>query len=152
DRAEDRHEHAQGEDGEGRLQRRRDPGEVEQEDRALEQHEEHDRAGTVGHAPGGDQQERDHQHGRGSRAIEEVLDHARSRTISPRRPFGLKMRIRMRIENAKMSLYSAPKAPPVSSDREEAAKASSSPSTSPPSIAPGTLPMPPRTAAVKALS
>ena len=74
------------------------------------------------------------------------------RTTSPRRPLGRKIRIRMRIENAKMSLYSAPKAPPVSSDRYEAAKASSSPSTSPPSIAPGMLPMPPSTAAVKALS
>jgi hypothetical protein len=31
--------------------------------------------------------------------------------------------MRIKIENAKMSLYSAPKAPPVSSDRYEAAKA-----------------------------
>jgi len=38
-----------------------------------------------------------------------------------------KIRIRIRIEKAKMSLYSAPKAPLVSSERYEAAKASSSP-------------------------
>ena len=51
-----------------------------------------------------------------------------------------------------MSLYSAPNAPPVSSDRYEAANASRSPSTSPPIMAPGILPMPPSTAAVKAFS
>ncbi len=50
-----------------------------------------------------------------------------------------------------MSLYSAPKAPPVSSDRYEAANASSTPRTRPPIIAPGMLPMPPSTAAVNAL-
>src|SRR5439155_18582794 len=77
--------------------------------------------------------------------------HARSRTISPRSPLGRKIRIRIRMENATMSLYSAPKAPPVSSDRYEAANASSSPRTRPPIIAPGMLPMPPSTAAVNAL-
>ena len=47
-----------------------------------------------------------------------------------------------------MSLYSAPKAPSVSSDMYDAANASRRPSTSPPTMAPGMLPMPPRTAAV----
>ena len=65
---------------------------------------------------------------------------------------GRKIRIRIRTEKAKMSLYSAPNAPPVSSERYEAANASRSPSTIPPTIAPGMLPIPPRTAAVNALS
>ena len=78
---------------------------------------------------------------------------ARSRTTSPSRPLGRKIRIRMRIEKARMSLYSAPKAPPVSSEqvggarRPRAARARGRRR-----IAPGMLPMPPSTAAVKAFS
>ena len=53
--------------------------------------------------------------------------------------------------NAKISLYSAPNAPPDSKDMYEAAKLSSSPSTTPPSMAPGMFPIPPSTAAVNAL-
>src|SRR5215831_13958688 len=66
-------------------------------------------------------EERDGDHGGGQRSIEDAPAHrghqARSLTTSPSSPLGRKIRIRMRIENAKMSLYSAPKAPPVSSDR-----------------------------------
>src|SRR5262249_15847645 len=119
------------------------PCEVHREQRALEDEEHQDRARERRHRDPRADQQRD-----GARG----LDHARSRTTSPRRPLGRKIRIRIRIENAKMSLYSAPKAPPVSSDRYDAANASSRPSTRPPIIAPGMLPMPPSTAAVKAFS
>src|SRR5713101_5454112 len=146
------HEHAKGDGGQEGLGPARDPREVEDQDRGLEEHEEHDRARRAGHAPGGEGEQPDHEARRGHGLLQEPLDHARSRTTSPRRPLGRKIRMRMRMENARMSLYSAPKAPPVSSERYEAAKASRTPSTSPPSMAPGMLPMPPSTAAVKALS
>src|SRR5207244_2830664 len=45
------------------------------------------------------------------------VGHARPLTTSPRSPLGRKIRIRIRIEKAKMSLYSAPNAPAVRSDR-----------------------------------
>src|SRR5262249_12356298 len=113
------------------------------EQRALEEQEDEDGARERGDGEGGqpDQRHRDQR-----------SDHARSRTTSPRSPLGRKMRIRISIEKARMSLYSAPKAPPVSNERYAAANASSRPRTSPPTIAPGMLPIPPSTAAVNAFS
>src|SRR6266853_862667 len=152
DGPEHRHEDAERAHGQRDLEPARHAREVEEEDRALEEHEDHDRAWVAGHAPRGDAEERRDEDRRGHRPVENILDHARSRTTSPRRPLGRKIRIRIRIEKARMSLYSAPKAPPVNSERYEAAKASRMPSTRPPSMAPGILPIPPSTAAVKALS
>src|SRR5262249_33649873 len=112
-----RHDDAEGGDGQEGFGPAWDLGEIQDEDGGLEEHEEHDRARGAEHAPGGEAEQRDHE----ARAVggpgEQLRDHARSRTISPRIPWGRKIRMRMRIEKARMSLYSAPKAPPVSSDR-----------------------------------
>src|SRR5262249_16886147 len=155
----------QGERGDQDLERARHAREVEEKDRGLEEHEEHDGARGMDHRPRGEEERRYGNDGGRPRTLEEprerMHDQARSpttspttpsRTAAPRRPFGRKIRMRMRMEKAKMSLYSAPKAPPVRRERYEAAKDSSNPRTRPPSMAPGMLPMPPRTAAVKALS
>src|SRR5206468_450094 len=120
-----------------------DPSAIDEQERALEEEEHEDRSGKHG-----DGERRDRHHP----DAERHLDHARSRTTSPRRPLGRKIRIRISSEKARMSLYSAPNAPPVSSERYDAANASRSPRTRPPTIAPGMLPMPPSTAAVNALS
>src|SRR5919198_382910 len=138
------HQQQQGDPEEADPEPRRDPCQIDEEQRALEREEGEDRAWR---ARDGEAREGD-----GGRGENPVKAHARSRTISPSRPLGRKMRITMSIEKAKMSLYSAPNAPPVRSDRYEAAKASRSPRTRPPSIAPGMLPMPPSTAAVKAFN
>src|SRR5262249_21250861 len=61
----------------------------------------------------------------------------------PSSPVGMKIRTTIRIENAATSLYST--------EKEADHKVSISPSASPPSIAPGSEPMPPSTAAVNAL-
>src|SRR5439155_1613573 len=118
-------------------------GDVREEQRPLEEQEDEYRAREDRDGPRRDADQADR---------EDRVGHARPLTTSPRSPLGRKIRIRIRIEKAKMSLYSAPNAPAVRSDRYEAAKASSRPSTRPPSIAPGMLPMPPSTAAVNALS
>src|SRR5499433_3549855 len=156
DRAQHRHEHTQGKRGDQDLERAGHAREVEEKDRGLEEHEEHDGARGMDHRPRGEEERRYGNDGGRPRTFEEagerIHDQARSRTTSPRRPLGRKIRMRMRMEKAKMSLYSAPKAPPVRRERYEAAKDSSNPRTRPPSMAPGMLPMPPRTAAVKALS
>src|SRR3972149_2023365 len=83
-------------------------GEVDPQQRAGEEQEDEDRPWEHGDRPRREGDHADRERG---------PDHARSRTISPRRPLGRKIRIRIRTEKAKMSLYSAPKAPPVSSDR-----------------------------------
>src|SRR5439155_1302129 len=138
----ERHQDEERRPEEAHAQPGRDPGDIREEQGALEQEEDEHRPRKARDGPRrqGDEADR-----------EDDLDHARPRTTSPRRPLGRKMRMRISTEKAKMSLYSAPKAPPVSSDRYDAANASSRPRTIPPSMAPGMLPMPPSTAAVKAL-
>ena len=106
--ADHRHEHEQRGREQCRAQPARDPCDVGIEQARLEDQEEQDRAGEEGDGGAGEGYGRHRRRG---------ADHARSRTTSPRRPFGRKIRIRMRTEKAKMSLYSAPKAPPVSSDK-----------------------------------
>src|SRR5438046_354850 len=107
--ADQRHQQQQGHPEEADPEPRRNPRQVHEEQRALERQEGEDRAwsrrdGEAGESDGGEGED-------GVRA------HARSRTISPSRPWGRKMGMTMSIEKAKMSLYSAPNAPPVSSDR-----------------------------------
>src|SRR4030095_14177971 len=140
--ADDRHQDQERDHEEAPAQELGDPRAVDEHQRALEKEEYEHRARERG-----DSERRSRHQG----DAEQRLGHARSRTTSPSRPLGRKMRIRISIENAKMSLYSAPTAPPVSSERYDAANASRSPSTRPPTIAPGMLPMPPSTAAVNAL-
>src|SRR5256885_3000147 len=143
-RADQRHEDQQGKAEQTDAQPARDAREIDEEHRALEGEERQHRAGK--------RRDRRARHGHRRDGQRGMQHHARPRMTSPSRPLGRKIRITMSTENAKMSLYSAPKAPPVSSERYEAASASSSPSTSPPSMAPGMLPMPPSTAAVNAFS
>src|SRR5262249_59732816 len=136
------------EDRRGRAEKREaqpagDAREIDEEHRALEGEERQHGAGK--------RRDRRARHGHRRDGQRGMQDHARPRMTSPSRPLGRKIRITMSTENAKMSLYSAPKAPPVSSERYDAASASSNPSPSPPRMAPGMLPIPPSTAAVKAL-
>src|SRR5713101_2543631 len=85
-----------------------DPGAIDEQERTLEEEKYEDRSGKRGDG------ERRARH---QPDAEQRLDHARSRTTSPRRPLGRKIRIRISSEKARMSLYSAPNAPPVSSER-----------------------------------
>src|SRR5262249_21488946 len=140
--ADGRHQDQECDREEAPAQELGDPSAVDEHQRALEEKEYEHRARERGDTERRSRHQAD---------TEQRLGHARSRTTSPSRPLGRKMRIRISIENAKMSLYSAPNAPPVSSERYDAANASKSPSTRPPTIAPGMLPMPPSTAAVNAL-
>src|SRR5205823_14518273 len=123
------------------AERIRHPRFEDVEERALEEEEHEDGPGKCGDR---ERRQANQRHG------DQRPDHARSRTTSPSSPLGRKIRIKISIEKARMSLYSAPNAPPVSSERYAAAKASRSPRTSPPSIAPGMFPIPPSTAAVNA--
>src|SRR5262249_8925973 len=101
---------------EERLPSDGDAREVEEQDRRLEENEQHDGARRIRHAECGEGQQEAHYQRRGQGSVEHALrgsccgsEHqARSRTTSPRRPLGRKIRIRIKIENAKMSLYSAP--------------------------------------------
>src|SRR5574341_149137 len=70
-------------------------------------------------------------------------DHTFSGMRSPIKPVGRTRRTRIRITNATTSLYSLEMYP--------APSPSAMPNTTPPTIAPGMLPIPPKTAAVKAL-
>ncbi len=105
------HEHAEGDGGQEGLGPARDPREVEDQDRGLEEHEEHDRARRAGHAPGGEGEQPDHEARCEHGLLEEPRDHARSRTISPRRPLGRKIRMRMRIEKAACRTARPPRRP-----------------------------------------
>src|SRR3989338_8161104 len=69
---------------------------------------------------------------------------ARSATRSPSRPVGLNINSKTRTTNANTFFHC--------DDRYPAPSASSTPNTSPPTMAPGMLPMPPSTAAVNAFS
>src|SRR5207247_8613294 len=101
------HEHEHGSPQQRRAQSAGNPrhGRVDQAPLEEQEHEDRAREERDGGAGEGDEG-----HGRRRR------NHARSRTTSPSRPFGRKIRIRIRTEKAKMSLYSAPNAPPVRSD------------------------------------
>src|SRR5205085_4630089 len=76
------------------------------------------------------------------------IQHSTFQTFSasyfPNNPLGLKSRMAMRITNAIASRKLEKRDPPTND--------SITPMISPPTTAPGTLPMPPRTAAMKALS
>src|SRR5207253_5547320 len=74
----------------------------------------------------------------------EGLPHARSPSACPRRPVGLKTRMITRSENTPTFSHWPPAYVTVSADNR--------PRTNPPSAAPLTFPMPPRTAAVNAFS
>src|ERR1035437_4985830 len=76
------------------------------------------------------------------------VDHARSTAFSPSRPCGRNTRTRMSRTKAQTSFQGLP---PNSPGMYWVAIASTMPRTRPPTTAPATLPMPPRTAAVKAL-
>src|SRR5690606_15099573 len=88
--------------------------------------------------------EDEHDHGGYQRGFEIAQQHTFSTSGRPRRPLGRTSSTRNGTLKATTSLYSALKNPAVS--------ASATPSRMPPSTAPGMLPMPPSTAAVKALS
>src|SRR5205085_12018100 len=93
-------------------------------------------------------EERDPKGRRLSCAIDGEPSGSRHQTFStsgrPRRPVGQKTRTRMSTTKTETSLYSTEKYPDQ--------KASISPIRMPPSIAPGSDPMPPRTAAVNAFT
>src|SRR5260370_3319171 len=88
--------------------------------------------------------ERGEEEGRGQRAYPARLAHALSGTRSPRSPWGRKTRTRIRIANTSALVQRAEMYWSLHAERN--------PMTSPPRAAPGMLPMPPSTAAVKARS
>src|ERR1035437_2066797 len=75
-------------------------------------------------------------------------DHARSTAFSPSRPCGRNTSTRIRRKKGKTAFQGLP---PNSPGMYWVAIASTMPRSRPPTTAPATLPMPPRTAAVKAL-
>src|SRR5256885_3972746 len=103
------HQQQQGDPEETDPEPRRDPRQVDEEQRALEGQEGEDRAWSCRDGEAGQ--------GDGGRGEDGVQAHARSRTISPSRPLDRNVRITMGTAKAKMCLYSAPNAPPVSRDR-----------------------------------
>src|SRR5262249_20681972 len=112
-RADERHHHEERDREQSPPEPPRHGREIDEEHGALEEQEREDGARERRHGPSRNEQERQRDGGRHAR----VATHARSLTTSPTKPLGGKIRMRIRIENAKMSLYSAPKAPPVSSER-----------------------------------
>src|SRR5690606_27496650 len=128
----------------------------------VEQEDEQRRAGDLDRhiGPGADQYQRgallaqphahqqaaeDHHHHRGNDRRFQIAQHQTFSTSGrPRMPLGRNSSTRISTLKATPSLYSALKQPAV--------RASATPRSSPPSTAPGMLPMPPSTAAVNALS
>src|SRR5207247_10229632 len=102
------HEDQERPPGQNHAQPARGPSDVREEQRPLEEQEDEYRAREDRYGPRRDADQADR---------EDRVGHARPLTTSPRSPLGRKIRIRIRIEKAKMSLYTAPNAPAVRSDR-----------------------------------